>query len=302
MTMRLGALAALALGMAAMGQTPEPVTRVAPAASPAPEMTAPAMPPSGAASPLPALPETAVAPAGSATPSATAATTTPAPAATPEATPVATPAAMSGTQASAGGSTPAVSGTEATPSPTPPNPYSIEIDLHRQRVFLLKDGKMFSEAPISSGRAGHLTPTGNFSVIEKDPNHFSNLYGKIVEKDSGRTVKAGADFATPVPKGCKFVPAPMKWFMRFDGATGMHAGILPGYAASHGCVRMPLSKAELFYNTVSLGTPVHVFGDPPVRESHEETEAPHARVAAAQNGAHAAPASTPKQKHGWWIF
>jgi len=182
------------------------------------------------------------------------------------------------------------------PSPTPGPSYSIEIDLQTQRIYLLKDGHKFVDAPISSGRAGHLTPTGDFAVIEKDPNHFSNLYGRIVEKDSGRVVKSGADVATPVPKGCIFQPAPMKWFMRFDGAAGMHAGILPGYPASHGCVRMPPAKAQLFYQTVALGTPVHVFGTTPVRATHEEAE-PHRPAPPAPKPS---PVPTPKPAHRWW--
>jgi lipoprotein-anchoring transpeptidase ErfK/SrfK len=195
----------------------------------------------------------------------------------------------------------AVSGTGTTAAvaaPTPPSPYSIEIDLEEQRAYLLKNGRKFAESPISSGREGHLTPTGNFEVIEKDPNHFSNLYGKIVETDSGRVVKSGADAAMPVPKGCKFVPAPMKWFMRFDGAAGMHAGILPGYAASHGCVRMPAAKAKLFYDAVEVGTPVHVFGTAPVRAYHEEEQRPRRAAAFTPMPT---PVPTPKPRHGWWF-
>ena len=67
-----------------------------------------------------------------------------------------------------------------------------------------------------------------------------------------------------VPRGGKFVPAPMPYFMRFNGADGMHAGYLPGYPASHGCVRMPQQYAIAFFNAVEVGTPVTVFGRTPV--------------------------------------
>ena len=204
-----------------------------------------------------------------------------------------------GSVPTATGTTPAVTGTAPSTPPPPPSPYSVELDLTHQHAYLLKNGEKIADSPISSGRAGHLTPTGNFSVIQKDLNHFSNLYGKIVEKGSGRVVKSGADVATPIPKGCKFVPAPMKWFMRFEGASGMHAGILPGYPASHGCVRMPISKAKLFYDTVEIGTPVHVFGTPPLRSAREEA-APRRRVTSAIP--RAIPTPTPRPKHGWWIF
>jgi len=193
---------------------------------------------------------------------------------------------------------------EPVPSPTPVPPpilvnhFSIEIDLTHQTAYLLVDGHKAVESPISSGRAGKETAPGNFEVIQKDLNHFSNLYGKIVEKDSGRLVKAGADAAMPLPKGCIFVPAPMKWFLRFDGAAGMHAGILPGYAASHGCVRMPAEKAEIFYNTVDVGTPVHVFGTAPVHEEPQHEEAPKAVAAMPR----ATPVPTPKPHHGWLFF
>lgn len=192
-------------------------------------------------------------------------------------------------------------------SPTPPpSPYRVEIDLAKQRAYLLKDGKTIAESPISSGRAGHLTPTGDFSIIEKDPNHLSTLYGKIVDRSSGRTVISGADAAMPVPKGCKFERAPMKHFMRFEGAAGMHAGILPGYPASHGCVRMPPSKAELFYKTVTMGTPVHVFGTTPVGRSHEESthvrKVVEQRAKSGRGGPSPTPAASPGAHHGWWIF
>lgn len=153
-----------------------------------------------------------------------------------------------------------------TPAEQPPEsvrpPTAIEIDLTRQRALLLYDGHVMYESPISSGRAGHPTPTGDFSVLEKDINHKSTLYGKIVDS-GGHTVNAGADTFMPVPKGCRFESAPMRYFLRFDGATGMHAGNLPGYPASHGCVRMPAGQARLFFNTAEVGTPVRVHGRAP---------------------------------------
>ncbi len=118
------------------------------------------------------------------------------------------------------------------------------------------------ETPICSGRPGHLTPTGNFTVLQKDQSHFSTLYGVMVDA-GGKVIDRNADADMPVPKGGKFVPAPMEYFLRFDGASGLHAGILPGYAASHGCVRLPKSKAILFFNTASVGTPVRIFGTAP---------------------------------------
>jgi lipoprotein-anchoring transpeptidase ErfK/SrfK len=140
--------------------------------------------------------------------------------------------------------------------------YSVEIDLEQQTAYLIRGRRIVVASPISSGRSGHLTETGSFKIIEKERNHFSSLYGKIVDA-RGRTIVADADADMRVPRGGKFLPAPMRYFMRFHEATGMHAGYLPGYPASHGCVRMPEQNAIAFFNAIELGTPVHVFGRTP---------------------------------------
>jgi lipoprotein-anchoring transpeptidase ErfK/SrfK len=138
----------------------------------------------------------------------------------------------------------------------------VEIDLQQQTAYLIRGRHVLLESPISSGRYGHLTEGGSFKVIEKERNHYSSIYGKIVDA-TGRTVVADADVDMRVPRGGKFIPAPMRYFMRFHGADGMHAGYLPGYPASHGCVRMPEELAIAFFNAVEVGTPVHVFGRTP---------------------------------------
>jgi lipoprotein-anchoring transpeptidase ErfK/SrfK len=140
--------------------------------------------------------------------------------------------------------------------------YSVEIDLQQQAAYLIRGNRVVLASPISSGRSGYLTETGSFKIIEKEANHFSNLYGKIVNA-YGRTVVSDADADMKVPRGGKFVPAPMRYFMRYHGATGMHAGYLPGYPASHGCVRLPEEYAIEFFSAVEIGTPVHVFGRTP---------------------------------------
>jgi lipoprotein-anchoring transpeptidase ErfK/SrfK len=137
--------------------------------------------------------------------------------------------------------------------------YSVEIDLEEQTAYLVRGRQVVLATPISTGRSGHLTEAGSFRIIEKERNHFSSLYGKIVDRN-GRTVVADADADMAVPRGGKFLAAPMRYFMRFHDAIGMHAGYLPGYPASHGCVRLPEQNAIAFFNAVEVGTPVHVFG------------------------------------------
>lgn len=139
-----------------------------------------------------------------------------------------------------------------------PSQTSVRIDLSEQRAYLMVNGEVAIESPISSGKSAGMTPTGPFKVTEKDADHRSNLYGNFVDSQ-GRTVRSGVSMKIDsAPSGTRFQGAPMRWFMRFNGAIGMHVGILPGYPASHGCVRMPASVAPLFYRNVQIGTPVTV--------------------------------------------
>jgi lipoprotein-anchoring transpeptidase ErfK/SrfK len=144
------------------------------------------------------------------------------------------------------------------PGVDPSNSHVI-VSISKQRAYLMTGEQIAIDSPISSGKRGHGTPTGSFNVMEKDKDHRSSLYGDY--KDSkGRTVRAGISARIDsAPSGTHYVGAPMKWFMRLTGeGVGMHVGILPGYPASHGCIRMPEQAAEMFYQRVKVGTPVRV--------------------------------------------
>lgn len=140
----------------------------------------------------------------------------------------------------------------------PENAHVI-VSISKQRAYLMTGDEIGIDSPISSGKRGHGTPSGSFNVLEKDKDHRSSLYGDY--KDSkGRTVKGGISARIDsAPSGTHFVGSPMKWFMRLTWeGVGMHVGILPGYPASHGCIRMPEPAAVQFYSKVKVGTPVRV--------------------------------------------
>ncbi|HEX4086438.1 MAG TPA: L,D-transpeptidase family protein [Chthoniobacteraceae bacterium] len=140
---------------------------------------------------------------------------------------------------------------------TPDNSHVV-VSISRQRVYLMMGDEIGIDSPISSGKAGHETPTGHFTVQEKDPDHRSSLYGAFCD-NRNRIVRAGVSLhIDSAPSGTHFIGAPMLWFCRFHDAIGMHVGILPGYAASHGCVRLPPDIAPLIYNKVKVGTQVDV--------------------------------------------
>jgi lipoprotein-anchoring transpeptidase ErfK/SrfK len=135
----------------------------------------------------------------------------------------------------------------------------IIVSLPKQRAYLMTGNEVVIDSPISSGKKGHTSPSGSFKILEKDPNHHSSLYGDFVDA-RGRVVRAGVSMhIDAAPSGTHFVGAAMTWFMRLTGdGVGMHVGILPGYPASHGCVRMPSDAAKLFYDHIKVGTPVEV--------------------------------------------
>jgi hypothetical protein len=174
--------------------------------------------------------------------------------------------------------------------------YSVQIDIGEQKAYLLYDDRAIMESPISSGRYGHLTPNGTYTITDKDLNHTSSIYGRI-EDEYGRTVVSDADVDMPVGYGTRFVNAPMRYYMQFAPGIGMHAGYLPGYAASHGCVRMPESKAIAFFQAVSVGTPVTVFGTTPRNRVYQVSN-PGRQFGPSYQGQ----MQQQQQRRPWWRF
>lgn len=140
-----------------------------------------------------------------------------------------------------------------------PEKARVRVSLSKQRAYLLMDDEVVIDSPISSGKRARPTPTGSYRIMQKDKDHRSNIYGDFVD-GAGRVVRRGVSSRIDsAPSGTRFVGSPMTWFMRLtDDGVGMHVGILPGYPASHGCIRMPSVAAEMFYRHVKIGTPVVV--------------------------------------------
>ncbi|MDO8400281.1 MAG: L,D-transpeptidase family protein, partial [Bradyrhizobium sp.] len=105
----------------------------------------------------------------------------------------------------------------------------IAISIERQTLKVYDANGFFAETPISTGMKGHPTPMGVFSIIQKHKLHHSNIY-------SG---------------------APMPFMQRITwSGIAMHAGVLPGYPASHGCIRMPMAFAARMWNWTKMGARV----------------------------------------------
>ncbi|MDZ4289551.1 MAG: L,D-transpeptidase family protein [Prosthecobacter sp.] len=144
------------------------------------------------------------------------------------------------------------------------------ISLSQQRVFYYKGDRMVGASPISSGRESHMTKLGSYRIIEKDIDHRSSWYGSYARPD-GFVVRDNVDVRKdPRPPGTAFVGADMRYFMRITGAIGMHQGCLPGYPASHGCIRLPGRMAAIFFHETPLGTPIKITKEPVTEPAQPE--------------------------------
>jgi hypothetical protein len=119
----------------------------------------------------------------------------------------------------------------ATPLPAPNGPLLIVVSIEKQHVTVYEGTTQIVQSPISSGMSSKPTPTGIFSILEKNRYHYSNLYGA----------------------------APMPFMQRItNSGVAMHAGELPGYPASHGCIRLPYSFARNLFGITGVGARVIV--------------------------------------------
>jgi hypothetical protein len=129
-------------------------------------------------------------------------------------------------------------------------PMKIVIVLDIQRMYVFQNDALIGFSTISSGKKGKETPTGYFNILQKNVDHKSNLYSN----------------------------APMPYMQRltWDGIA-IHGGHLPGYPASHGCIRLPLAFAKMLYGITQMSQEVYVLQDtatPVKRPEPKPVEAP----------------------------
>jgi hypothetical protein len=135
---------------------------------------------------------------------------------------------------------------------------TIVVNVSEQRAYFYRGKVCIGDTRCSTGKKGFATQVGNYKVTQKDLNHVSNLYGSFVNGE-GDVVKRDVDTSKmKAPDGCAFKGAKMPFYMRFVGGYGLHAGHVPNYPASHGCVRLPRVMAEHFFHNAQIGTPVIV--------------------------------------------
>ena len=143
--------------------------------------------------------------------------------------------------------------------PDPNQPITrIEVRIGEQKVYVYQGDNIAGESPTTTGKPGHDTPPGHYTILLKDIDHKSNLYGVFVDAN-GYVVNDNASVSDKAPPGSIYDSADMPYYLRIrEDGVGLHGGYLPGYPASHGCIRLPHAFAELLFSNVSVGTPVDV--------------------------------------------
>ena len=117
------------------------------------------------------------------------------------------------------------------PEISPHGPIVLVVSIPEQRAYVYRNGVLIGGSSVSTGKKGHETPTGVFTILQKNEDHYSNLYAN----------------------------APMPYMQRLTwSGVALHAGKLPGYPASHGCVRMPYDFARLLFPETQKGITVVV--------------------------------------------
>ena len=119
------------------------------------------------------------------------------------------------------------------PERAPQGAVAVICSIPEQRVHVYRNGIRIGVSTCSTGREGHATPTGVFTVLQKDADHRSSTYNNA-----------------PMPNMNR-----LTW-----GGIALHAGNLPGYPASHGCIRLPLEFSALLFEITHIGTPVIISG------------------------------------------
>ncbi len=117
------------------------------------------------------------------------------------------------------------------PQVSPRGPVVMVVSLPEQKAYVYRNGVLIGASTVSTGKKGHETPTGVFTILQKNEDHYSNIYNN----------------------------APMPYMQRLTwSGVALHAGRLPGYPASHGCVRMPYDFAQKLYGVTKTGLTVVV--------------------------------------------
>ncbi|MEO5913234.1 MAG: L,D-transpeptidase [Luteolibacter sp.] len=137
--------------------------------------------------------------------------------------------------------------------PKNPNNVRVKVSLSKQRTYVMEGSEVLMAMPVSVGGPGTPTPTGSFTIYNKEAKHRANTHGYAY---SGSQVKQ--TFLAKKPAGWSFKGTPMPYWCEFKANYGFHTGWLKHTPCTHGCIRMHENLSPKFFNLVKIGTPVSI--------------------------------------------
>lgn len=137
--------------------------------------------------------------------------------------------------------------------PSNPSAVRVKVSLSKQRVYVMEGSEMLLAMPVSVGAPGSSTPTGSFTIFNKEHKHRANTHGYAY---SGNQVKQ--TFLAKKPAGWSFKGTPMPYWCEFKANYGFHTGWIKHTPCTHGCIRMHENLSPKFFRLVKVGTPVNI--------------------------------------------
>lgn len=157
------------------------------------------------------------------------------------------------------------------PAKLPKNPAAVKVkvSLSKQRVYVMEGNEMLLVMPVSVGKAGSPTPTGNFRIYSKQEKRRANTHGFATNGKEVRRVKLQNK-----PAGWSFKGTPMPYWSEFKPAYGFHTGWVKHTPCTNGCIRMHENLAPKFFRIISEGTPLSIAYRQPEDAEHANIPLP----------------------------
>lgn len=137
--------------------------------------------------------------------------------------------------------------------PTNPSAVRVKVSLSKQRTYVMEGSTPLLIMPVSVGAPGSSTPSGNFTIFNKEARYRANTHGYAYK---GNQVKK--TMISKKPSGWSFTGTPMPYWCEFKPNYGFHTGWVKHHPCSHGCIRMHENLGPKFFKIVKIGTPVNI--------------------------------------------
>ncbi len=137
--------------------------------------------------------------------------------------------------------------------PKNPNNVRVKVSISKQRAYVMEGSEILLAMPVSVGAPGTSTPSGSFTIFNKEAKHRANSHGYAYKGSDIRKTMLSSK-----PAGYSFKGTPMPYWCEFKPNYGFHTGWVKHQPCTHGCIRMHENLSPKFFRLVKAGTPVNI--------------------------------------------